>query len=679
MHRQPPVVNRAGSESFPDEFKSRQQGSKDDEITGFRDVLEEEEAESIWENVLRHNHNVGGRKTSSDLDDDLWARVHPDTLEEFGKKPSRGSSEYGLPPYGEDSVNYRPFQLSDEPVLSDDSTPNPTPTPTASTTQPAHTERPKFNVGPLDDIESLAYPHPTVPATTMEWHKPDETIAPTQSLDQEPDSPVPTNIKNQYIISLKDSTPGSRIEKHMTAVKDLIKQYIASGKTVSPELLAFVGVDHQFDASVWAGYSGYFPPEIVAILKNSSVVEYIEPNRVIKAAGFRYKGSQSKLVLSKELEDQLSRIYPTKTQQLQYARFTHASANSNANRQEEIASSSADPSNTARSRAEGTSQPSVNNRTSEANVADQIDPPWNLDRIGHMKNVPVGLFRHFKDGGAGVDIYILDTGVKISHSEFGGRAIFGADFTGSGSDDMNGHGTHVAAVAAGKTYGVAKSANIIAVKVLGKDGTGSTTIVNAGLEWTIGRMQTRPGIRAVINLSLGGGGISKSLNDYVDRIVALGGVVAVAAGNANSDACANSPADSPNVLTVGALAQDDVKASFSNYGSCISLYAPGKEIQSAGIASNTAVSYESGTSQASPLAAGILAIYLSLYPAISVTEVYTNLLGSSYMNVTLGNMTLSDPQILLSSSVAAAVNIDAIPKTGSMMSLAWNLLRITFD
>ncbi|KAI8833390.1 peptidase S8/S53 domain-containing protein [Chytridium lagenaria] len=494
------------------------------------------------------------------------------------------ANEYGVPPSMSDSFNSGPFSGFDAERLSRLNT-HSNPTKVLGTPNIQSTDR------PLDILESVAYPHKTLPATTIKWTEATGTLLPTKSLDDEPDSPI------RRIFKI--------IKKHMAALRGILTKYLESGKQVSPELQKLLGVQDQFDSNIWAGYAGSFPKEIIDALQNSSVVEYVEPNRVIKAAGFRYKGSKSSL--------NLTRSFP--------AGFLPKTLSS---------------------------VPPPTPVTATPWAVKQPQAAWSLDRIGHAGTASLGLFRHFENGGQGVDIYVLDTGIRVSHT-----------------------------IAGGKTFGVAKSANIIAVKYSAATAL-VTNIVLRGLQWTIERID--PAQRSSRREPcLGGGGISKSLHEHVDRIVALGGVVAVAAGNANTDACANSPADSPNVMTVGATTKEDVKASFSNFGECISLYAPGKEIQSAGFSSDSAVAYESGTSQASPLVAGVLAIYLSIYPNISVQDVYTTLLGSSFMNITLGQMTRADPNILLSAAITDAVNVDLIKGTGTMQSLVWNMMKMMFD
>ncbi|KAJ3104174.1 serine protease [Phlyctochytrium bullatum] len=557
--------------------------------------------------------------------------------------------------------------------------------------------------GPLGDLVSVAYPAPTIPATTVKFYRPgaSETAVPSRSGELEPDSPVPTNIENQYIISLYDTLPGSKIAEHLAKVKKLVERYVSSGKNVSAEVLNFFGIQTTFNSKVWSGYAGTFPPEVIALLKNSSLVEYIEPNRIIKAAGFVYDAtvsgtgnlqlSESSLLRAGVSKETAGRPLSVAKTGLQKAGdnnddtpgFTEATSADPAGITSAPTATAADPSSTVTLSAGATAglagAGSINASVAAA-TADQLTPPWNLDRIGHRANSPLGLFRHFKNGGLGVDIYVLDTGVRVDHEEFEGRAIFGKDFTGTGNQDSNGHGTHVAAIAAGKTFGVAKKANIIAVKVLGKDGTGTTEMVALGLQWVVTQVKSKPGVRAVVNLSLGGGGKSQALKEHVDTLVALGVPVAVAAGNSGSDACANSPADSDNVLTVGALAQDDSKAAFSNFGRCVSLYAPGKEIQSAGITGSTsATAFESGTSQASPLVAGVLANYMALYPAISVQDAYVALLARSYRNVSMGNLTTADNKVLLTAAISSSVDVDAIRGTGNFLGFLVKMTKLAFD
>ncbi|KXJ91301.1 peptidase S8/S53 domain-containing protein [Microdochium bolleyi] len=214
--------------------------------------------------------------------------------------------------------------------------------------------------------------------------------------------------------------------------------------------------------------------------------------------------------------------------------------------------------------------------------------------------------------GQGITAYIVDTGVLATHSEFEGRATMGFNaIQGSANTDENGHGSHVAGTVAGKTFGVAKKATIIGVKVLDAQGGGSNSGVLQGLQFVQTDAAKKNG-KAVMNMSLGGPA-SRAINSAVEAIAAAGVVPVVAAGNENQDAANVSPASSPNAITVGAIDQtNDSKASFSNFGADVDIFAPGVRVQSVGIKSNTDTATLSGTSMASPHVAGLAAYLMAL-------------------------------------------------------------------
>ncbi|KAM3419909.1 hypothetical protein BST61_g3229 [Cercospora zeina] len=215
--------------------------------------------------------------------------------------------------------------------------------------------------------------------------------------------------------------------------------------------------------------------------------------------------------------------------------------------------------------------------------------------------------------GAGTFVYVIDTGVYTQHTEFGGRATMGANFiSGESAADGNGHGTHCAGTVAGSTYGVAKRASIIGVKVLGANGSGSNSGVIAGIDWAVNnaRSNGRTG-RSVISMSLGGG-FSQATNDAVASAVANGVFTVVAAGNDGQDARNTSPASEPSVFTVGATDANDAKASFSNFGPALDIFAPGVNIKSSWIGGTTATRTISGTSMACPHVAGLAAYLIAL-------------------------------------------------------------------
>ncbi|KAJ2163083.1 proteinase B [Coemansia sp. RSA 552] len=260
----------------------------------------------------------------------------------------------------------------------------------------------------------------------------------------------------------------------------------------------------------------------------------------------------------------------------------------------------------------------------------QHGAPWGLARISHRKPLGFGTFNkyiHDAEAGAGVTVYVVDTGINVDHVDFDGRARWGKTVPLNDVDeDKNGHGTHVAGTIAGKRYGVAKSAEVVAVKVLGSNGSGSMSDVVMGVEYTVKEHRkaaakaSREGKAhaSVANMSLGGG-FSRALNLAVDAAVRSGVHYAVAAGNDNRDACGYSPASSPNAITVGATTIVDERAWFSNYGKCVDVFAPGKDILSTWIGGKTRTNTISGTSMASPHVAGLAAYLLSQEKSISLS------------------------------------------------------------
>ncbi|KAF8641441.1 hypothetical protein AX16_009954 [Volvariella volvacea WC 439] len=247
----------------------------------------------------------------------------------------------------------------------------------------------------------------------------------------------------------------------------------------------------------------------------------------------------------------------------------------------------------------------------------QSDAPWGLARISTQKslkgNDPARLdynYHYDHSAGEGVDIYVLDTGVRITHTDFGGRAKWGKTFGGYPDQDGNGHGTHCAATAAGTRFGVAKKASIIAVKVLSDEGSGSVTDIMCGINWVI-QQADDSGLPSVISMSLGGG-TSPPLDLAVKRATIKGIHVAVAAGNSNVDAANTSPAREPSAITVGASTIDDSRAFFSNYGSVVDIFAPGLNVTSAWVTDDSSTNRISGTSMATPHVAGLVAYLIGL-------------------------------------------------------------------
>lgn len=238
----------------------------------------------------------------------------------------------------------------------------------------------------------------------------------------------------------------------------------------------------------------------------------------------------------------------------------------------------------------------------------QTSATWGLDRIDQHQ-LPRNTTYNYNYTGLGVKAYIIDTGIGISHAEFGGRASYGWDFVGHDgiASDCNGHGTHVAGTVGGATYGVAKGVSLIAVRVLNCSGSGTVSGVIAGINWVT--INHAAGVKAVANLSLSGNA-STSLDSAVNNSIADGVVYVVAAGNGQANACNYSPGRVPAAVTVGATNSNDARASYSNFGSCLDLFAPGSSITSAWIGSTTATRTLSGTSMAAPHVTGVAALYL---------------------------------------------------------------------
>jgi subtilisin family serine protease len=262
-------------------------------------------------------------------------------------------------------------------------------------------------------------------------------------------------------------------------------------------------------------------------------------------------------------------------------------------------------------------------------AATQSNPPsWGLDRID-QRSLPLSGSYTYPNTAGNVRAYIIDTGIRFTHSDFGGRATSGYDaILGGSADDCNGHGTHVAGTVGGSTYGVAKQVRLVAVRVLTCVGTGTTAGVIAGVNWVTANA-VKP---AVANMSLGGG-VSQSLDDAVAASVASGVSYAVAAGNDNADACNYSPARTPSAITVGATTNTDARASYSNYGTCLDIFAPGSSITSAWWLTDTSTNTISGTSMASPHVAGAAALVLSTNPSWSPQQVRDYLVNNATTGV----------------------------------------------
>jgi subtilisin family serine protease len=279
-------------------------------------------------------------------------------------------------------------------------------------------------------------------------------------------------------------------------------------------------------------------------------------------------------------------------------------------------------------------------------TATQSNPPWGLDRIG-QRDRPLNQSYSYTSTGAGVNAYIIDTGIRRTHTQFGSRAFIGFDAIrdGQNTNDCNGHGTHVAGTVGGSTYGVAKAVRLFAVRVLNCSGSGSTSGVIAGVDWVTAN-RANP---AVANMSLGGG-VSSALDAAVRNSIASGVTYAVAAGNSNINAANASPARVAEAITVGASTISDARASFSNYGSVVDIFAPGSGILSAWRTSNTATATLSGTSMAAPHVAGVAARFLQNNPGASPATVRNELVAQATLNRLTGIPTGTANRLLFWSS-----------------------------
>ncbi|KAI8869595.1 serine protease [Ramicandelaber brevisporus] len=280
----------------------------------------------------------------------------------------------------------------------------------------------------------------------------------------------------------------------------------------------------------------------------------------------------------------------------------------------------------------------------------QPNAPWGLARTSSRSRVGAGAsYSYDPNGGAGVKVFVIDTGIYVGHSDFGGRATWGANFAGDGQNsDGNGHGSHVSGTIGGSTYGIAKKAQLVAVKVLGSDGSGSFSGIIGGINWATQQHSSGNGGAkgSVINMSLGGS-YSDSLNQATTAAVNAGIYVALAGGNSNQDACGFSPASAEGGFTLAASDINDTIASFSNWGQCCDSFAPGVNILSVSTSCSTCSRTMSGTSMSSPHAAGLMAYYASLSSSrMSPAQMIQTIKSAATKNVIGGNINGSPNQIL---------------------------------
>ena len=288
-------------------------------------------------------------------------------------------------------------------------------------------------------------------------------------------------------------------------------------------------------------------------------------------------------------------------------------------------------------------------------VSVQPGATWGIDRID-QRALPLSGTYSYTNTGRGVTAYIIDTGIRFDHTEFGGRATTGFDAVTAGGSaaDCNGHGTHVSGTVGGSTYGVAKEVSLVAVRVLDCGGSGSTSGVVAGIDWVTAHHNDTPG-PDVANMSLGGGA-STALDNAVRNSIAAGVTYGIAAGNGNfigiaQDACRSSPARVGEAITVGAANSTDKKASWSNYGNCVDFFGPGVSITSSWYTSSTATNTISGTSMATPHVVGVAALYKAAFGDASSSTIRSWLINNSTASVITGNPSGTPNRLLYKSTL----------------------------
>lgn len=294
-------------------------------------------------------------------------------------------------------------------------------------------------------------------------------------------------------------------------------------------------------------------------------------------------------------------------------------------------------------------------------TGDRRSPRWGLDRVDQHQ-LPLDRSYHFDHTGAGVTAYIIDTGIRPDHSDFGGRVTAG--FTsirdGRGTKDCMGHGSHVAGTVGGAKYGVAPAVSLVPVRVLDCHGFGSWATIVKGVDWVAEHHTEGP---AVANMSLGGSGKgSRTVVEAVQAGVEGGITFVVAAGNAFDDACRYAPARAPQAITVGATNRNDRKAGFSNYGECVDLFAPGVDVDSVDIRSRWAHAKHSGTSMASPHVAGVAALYLETNPTATPAEVQETIVANATWGVVTDRGQASPNRLLYANFLATT------PPAGNLLA-----------
>lgn len=377
-------------------------------------------------------------------------------------------------------------------------------------------------------------------------------------------------IPDKYIVVFKNEQPQHVVSSQSTA-------QINHASWLQQRLGGNSKLEHSFNLNGLSGYTGYFSSDLIDEIRKREEIEYVEADQIMYAMNVNFKPKNAKKIM-KEFLGPAAKIMKSKKPE----------------------------------------KKSI--LESKSTLMTQEDAPWGLKRLSKANDKSLKsifaleeeLYKYPSSAGKDVDVYIIDTGINVEHEDFEGRAKWGKTIPLFDLDiDGNGHGTHCAGTIGSKTFGVAKKANLIAVKVLRTSGFGTNSDVIKGVEWVAKqhRKNARKGRQSAANMSLGGGR-SLTLEKVVDRAVESGVHFAVAAGNDAEDACEYSPAAASGPITVGASTSSDTMAYFSNYGKCVDIFAPGLDIKSTWIGSKDAVNTISGTSMASPHVAGVLALYL---------------------------------------------------------------------
>lgn len=289
----------------------------------------------------------------------------------------------------------------------------------------------------------------------------------------------------------------------------------------------------------------------------------------------------------------------------------------------------------------------------------QVSATWGLDRIDQA-NLPLSTTYTYGQNGQGVKVFILDTGILYGHTEFEGRAQQGYSGYADNGSDKQGHGTHVAGTVAGKTYGVAKKATLVSVKVLSDSGSGQYSTIVAGMDWVVANKGTSP---AVVNMSLGGPGTNSTMNSAVKRLYDAKIPVIVAAGNDNMDASGFTPANAPQSYAVGSSTNTDARSSFSNFGPIVKVFAPGSSITSAWWTSTTSINTISGTSMASPHVAGAAALLLQANPTATAQQIYDLISTNSTKNKITNSNSVNNHLLFTRAGSVVNPNPDPQPVT----------------